>query len=95
VKFARSRLPSRIVDRIRSQPVPACPQGPVSLENADVGQLKRQLRDVWHRPDKARGRLSYEPLITFQQSLSDFASWIERERGSSGEFASLARYLEK
>jgi nucleoside-diphosphate-sugar epimerase len=95
VRFARSRLPSQIVDRIRSQPAPARPQSPASLENADVGQLKRQLRDVWHRPDKARRQLSYEPPITFQQSLSDFASWVERERGSLGEFASLVRYLEK
>jgi len=41
----------------------------------------QQLRGVWHRCDKAKAELGYQPIYTFAQSMAAFSRWLQSTRG--------------
>ena len=52
-----------------------------------------QLRNVWHRIDRARDVLGYEPPLDFTASMARFRLWYETMHGFGQSFWPLARTL--
>ena len=52
-----------------------------------------QLRGVWHRIDRAREVLGYEPLLDFSESMARFRIWYETMHGFGQPYWPLVRTL--
>ena len=52
-----------------------------------------QLRGVWHRIDRARDQLGYEPQLRFDESMARFRVWYETMNGFNEPYWPLVRTL--
>lgn len=66
---------------------------PDPFANLAVGLCVQQLRDVWHRNDRAERLLEFRPPVSFRQSMSDFRAWYRKMHGMDTPFWPMSRYL--
>jgi len=66
---------------------------PDPYANIAVGLCAQQLRDVWHRSDRAERLLGYKAPVSFSQSIAHFGMWYHRMHGMDTPFWSLSRHL--
>jgi nucleoside-diphosphate-sugar epimerase len=51
---------------------------PDPYANLTVGLCAQQLRNVWHRNDRAERVLGFRPVVSFAQSMVDFRKWYRK-----------------
>jgi nucleoside-diphosphate-sugar epimerase len=54
-----------------------------------------QTRDVWHKIDRAREVLGYEPLFSFAESMARFQVWYRTMHGFGESYWPLVRLLDE
>jgi len=58
-----------------------------------VGLCAQQLREVWHRNDRAGRLLGFKPPVSFGRSMADFRAWYRSMHGMDTAFWSISRHL--
>lgn len=88
-------LPDSTVKAIRQKgKVPKVRKTAKPKPSYDTLQLARQLRGVFHSGERAKAKLGYTPLYSFDESMVRFRNWYMDEKGWTSEHADLIKELE-
>jgi len=80
---------NRKLNNNKLKSVKAKKSGSGTLEQLNVSLCKQQLRGVWHRIDKAKNTLGYEPTVSSGESFAKFANYYETLYGYKSEYWDL------